>query len=175
MKRGAKIAGVVVAVAGLLALLSYYTTTTFRDGGFPSGEFRVNVQNPEGKPIKGAVLRVYRGGTSELATGYPLDTHVSGQELISDDSGRITAIRKEGGLQFGGRAWRLFWMFPMGAKAPEYDCEITGEGFRSLKFPVWQLFASPHRYYEEFPKTKLEVDGKELEVKIYEHTFTLER
>jgi hypothetical protein len=49
------------------------------------------------------------------------------------------------------------------------------EGFKPLKFPVWRLFESPHRYYEDFPKTKLEVNGKQVEVPIYEHTFTLER
>jgi hypothetical protein len=174
MKRGAKIAVAIAAVVGLLALASYLTTSIIWDGGFPDGEFRINVRDPEGKPVRGAVLRVYHGGTRDLASGYPLDNHVTGQELISADSGRITAIRKHGGLQFGGHAWDLFWVIPMGAKAPEYDCEITAEGFKPLKFPVWRLFESPHRYYEDFPKAKLEVEGKEVEVKIYEHTFTLE-
>lgn len=110
-----------------------------------------------------------------MASGYPLDNHVTGQELVSNDDGRVTALRKQGGLQFGGLAWRLFWVIPMGAKAPEYDCEITADGFKPLKFPVWRLFESPHQYYEEFPKTNLRVEGEEVELSIYEHTFTLER
>jgi hypothetical protein len=175
MPRGVKIAAAAVAVVGLLALASYQTTSIIWDGGFPSGEFRVSVRGPEGKPVRGAVLRVYHGGTRELASRYPLDDHVTGQEFVSDDSGRITAIRKHGGLQFGGHEWRLFWVIPMGAKAPEYDCEITAEGFKPLQFPVWRLFESPHRSYEDFPKTKLEVEGKEVEIKIYEHAFTMER
>lgn len=175
MKRPTKIALGVAGAAGFLALASYMTTSIIWDGGFPSGEFRVNVRDPEGRPVRGAVLRVYHGRTRDLAAGYPLDNHRTGQELVSDDSGRITTIRKHGGLQFGGHAWRLFWVIPMGAEAPEYECEITAEGFRPLKFSVWKLFESPHRSYEDFPKTKLEVEGKEVEVKIYEHTFTLER
>lgn len=175
MRRGAKIAAVAVAAVGLLALASYATTSIIWDGGFPSGEFRVNVRDPEGRPVRGAALRVYRGRTRDLASGYPLDNHTTGQELVSDDSGRITAIRKHGGPQFGGHAWLLFWVIPMGAKAPEYDCEITAEGFKPLKFPVWRLFESPHRYYADFPKTELEVDGKVVEAPIYENTFSLER
>ena len=172
---GRKIAAAVIALVGLLALASYLTTSIIWDGGFPSGEFRVNVRDPNGKPVRGAVLRVYSGGTRDLAADYPLDNHVTGQELVSDDSGRITAIRSYGGLQFGGHAWSLFWVIPMGAKAPKYDCEITAEGFKPLKFSVWRLFDSPHRNYEEFPKTKLEVDGKEIELPIYANTFTIVR
>lgn len=175
MKRWAKVAAAAVVAVGRLALASYMTTSIIWDGGFPSGEFHVNVRDPEGKPVRGGILRVYRGGTRDLASGYPLDNHVAGQELVSDDSGRIKAIRKDGGLQFGGHAWQLFWVIPMGAKAPKYDCEITAEGFKLLKFRLWRLFESRHRYHEEFLKTKLEVDGKQIEVPIYEHTFTLER
>jgi hypothetical protein len=175
MKRLLKVATILVAMVGLLALASFLTTSIIWDGGFPSGEFRLNLRDPEGKPVKGAVLCVYRGGTRDLAFEYPLDNHVAAQELVSDESGRITAIRKRGGLQFGGHAWLLFWVIPMGAKAPEYDCEITAQGFKPVKFRVWKLFESPHKYYEDFPKTKVKVDGKEFELPIYEHAFTLER
>ena len=175
MKRAVKSAAILVAVVGSLALASSLTTSIIWDGGFPAGEFRLNVRDREGQPVKGAVLRVYRGGTRDLAFEYPLDNHVAGRDLVSDENGRITAIRKRGGLQFGGHAWQLFWVIPMGAKAPEYDCEITAEGFKPLKFRVWRLFESPHKYYDDFPKTTLKVDGEEIELKIYEHTFTLER
>jgi len=150
-------------------------TSIIWDGGFPSGEFRVQVRDTEGKPVKGAVLRVYRGDTRDLAFQYPVDNHVAGQELVTNENGRMTAIRKRGGIQFGGHAWQLFWVIPMGAKAREYDCEITAEGFKPLKFRVWRLFESPHMYYEDFPKAKSVVDGEEIELNIYEHTFALER
>jgi hypothetical protein len=151
------------------------TTSIIWDGGFPSGEFRLNVRENEGKPVKGAVLRVYRGGTRELAFGYPLDNYVAGHELVSDERGRITAIRKRDGLQFGGHAWQLFWVIQMGAKVPQYDCAIMAEGFMPFKFRVARLFESPHTRYEDFPKTTLKMDDTEVELKIYEHTFTLER
>jgi hypothetical protein len=175
MKRAVKSAAILVAVVALLALASYLTTSIIWDGGFPSGEIRLNVRDPEGQAVKGAVLLVYRAGTRDLAFEYPLDNHVAGRDLVSDEKGRITAIRKRGGLQFGGHAWQLFWVIPMGAKAPEYDCEVMAEGFKPLKFQVWRLFDSPHKTYEDFPKTKLKLDGEEIELPIYEHTFTLER
>src|SRR5262249_43696849 len=165
MKRGAKIAAAAVAVVGLVALASCMTTSIYWDGGFPSGEFRVNVRDPEGKPVKGAVLRVYRGSTRELASGYPLDNHITGQELVSDENGRITAPWKDGRMQFGGHAWQLFWVIPIGAKVPKYDCEISRR-VQASQFPVRRLFESPHFCYEDFPKSKLEVDGEQVELKI---------
>jgi hypothetical protein len=135
-----------VTVVALLAVASYYTTSHYWDGGFPAGEFRVYVHDQDGTPIEGATLRVYRGGTRDLAFKYPLDNHLADQELVSDENGRITAIRKRGGLQFGGHGWYLFWVIPMGAKAPEYDCEITATGFKPLKFGIWRLFESPHNF-----------------------------
>ncbi len=175
MKRTVTSAAILAAVVGLLALASYLTTCVIWDGGFPSGEFRLNVRDPQGQPVKGAVLRVYHGGTRDPAFEYPLDNHMAGRDLVSDDNGRITAIRKRDGLQFGGKAWQLFWVIPMGAKAPEYDCEITAQGFKPLTFRVWRLFESPYTYYEDFPKTRLMVDGEEIELKIYEHSFTMQR
>jgi hypothetical protein len=78
-------------------------------------------------------------------------------------------------VQFGGFGWLLFWVIPMGAKAPQYDCEITAEGFKPLTFQVDRLFEMPHQSYENFPKSKRTIDGKEVELPVYEHSFTLER
>jgi hypothetical protein len=175
MKQQFKTAGTVAGVVAFLALASYVTTSKQWDGGFPSGEFRVNLRDPDGKPIQGAILRVYRGGTRDLAFDYPLDNHVPGQDLITDEEGRLAAIRTNDWLQFGGHAWRLFWLIPLGAKAPQYDCEITRVGFKPRTFRIGRLFESPHRYHKDFPKTKRIANGKEIELPIYEHTFTLER
>ena len=78
-------------------------------------------------------------------------------------------------MQFGGQGWELFWVIQIRDYGPRYDCEITAEGFKPLKFEVWRLFKSPYKSHEDFPRTKLKVDGEEVEVPIYEHTFTLER
>ena len=110
-----------------------------------------------------------------MAFRYPLDNYLAGQALVSDESGRITALRRHGGLEFGGHAWQLFWVISMGAEAPQYDCEITAEGYKPLCFQIWRLFESPHKFYEDFPKTKRTVEGEEIELPIYEHAFTLER
>lgn len=175
MTRLFRTTAIVVGVISFLALASYFTTSVIWDGGFPAGEFRINVRDSGGKPVKGASLKVFRGGTRELAFKYPLDNHLPDLELVSDDTGRITVIRQSGRLQFGGHSWQLLWVIPMGAKAPEFDCEITAQGFESLTFRVNRLFESPHRYYEDFPKTKVKLGGKEVELKIYEHSFTLNR
>jgi hypothetical protein len=175
MKRLQMIGVIAAPVVALLAVASYVTTSCIWDGGFPSGEIRLKVRDSSGQPVKGAVLRVYDRGTRDLAFKYPLDNHLPDRKLVSDDGGRITAIRSRGGLQFGGHAWALFWVFPIGAQAPEYDCEISAEGFKPLKFDAWRLFESPPIPYEDSLKTILEVDGEEIELKIYEHAFVLER
>src|ERR1022692_2885573 len=91
MKRHMKTAAIIVGVVSFLALASYFTTAIIWDGGFPSGEFRVNVHDTEGTPVKGAVLRVYHGGTRNLAFKYPFDNHLDGHELFSDEMCLITA------------------------------------------------------------------------------------
>jgi hypothetical protein len=175
MKRYLTIVAIVICGVGFLALASYLTTSMNWDGGFPSGEFRINFRDTAGRPVKGAILRVYHGGTRDLAFGYPLDNHLEDHDLVSDESGRITAIRTNGRLQFGGHAWALFWIIPIGAKGPEFDCQITADGYKPIDFRIRRLFESPYRSYEDFPKTKQKVHGEEVELKIYEHTFTLER
>ena len=158
-----------------LGFLSYVTTSVLWDGGFPSGEFRLDVVDSSGQPVEGAVLNVYRGGTSELAEEYPLDNHITGLELVSNERGRIVVLRRYDGTQFGGQAWDLFWLIRMGVQAPKFDCKITAEGFKSLSFPVNRMFDSPHEYYKNFPKTTIQEDGESIELPIYEHTFTLEK
>jgi hypothetical protein len=175
MNRLVQIPAMFLAVVSLLVLASYVTTSRYWVGGFPSGEFRVNVCDADGKPVPGANLHVYHGSTRELALKYPLDNHIATQDLVSNERGRITVIRCSEGVLFGGHAWELFWVIPIGGRAPQYDCEITADGFKALKFPVWLLFESPHFSYDDFPKTKVMIDGEEIVLQIYENTFTLER
>jgi hypothetical protein len=173
MKRRLKVVAIAVGLVGLAAFASYETTNIIWDGGFPSGEFRLRVIDPEGKPVSGASLRVYEGGTGERAYEYPLDDYLPDHELVSGEDGTIIAHRKNGEMQFGGEAWRLFWLIPMGDKAPEYDCEITADGYATLRFPVNRVFKSPYKAYDQIPTTMLEADGKLTEVPIYENVFKL--
>lgn len=174
MKRTTKIMwGLIIAVA--LAVASNMTTGMNWDGGFPAGVFQLSIKDGEGRPVRNAVLRVYRGGTTDSALRYPLEDHLVDGDLVSDEDGRITTVRKNGGLQFGGYRWRLFWLIPIGAKAPQFDCEITANGFKPLKFDVWRLFESSYATYDDFPKTTVTVDGKGTELPIYEQSFKLAR
>jgi hypothetical protein len=164
-----------VALLVVLAVVASHVTTAYTwEGGFPSGEFRLKVVDPDGRPVPGAVLRVYRSGTSTPAYGYPLENHLSGQDLAGDDGGVVTAFRTRGGFQFGGTGWPLFWLIPVGGHGPSYDCELTAAGFRPLRFPLDRLFETLHTY-DRSPKTTRRVDGEDIELKVYEHTFTLVR
>jgi hypothetical protein len=169
----AAIVGAVIVV--LLALASFATTSRWMDGRFPQGYFQLSLCDTDGKPVKAAVLRVYRGGTRNLAYGYPLANHLPNNEITSDESGHIVAIQKSNGFQFGGHAWELFWVIPMGAQVPEYDCEITAEGFKPLMFPVTQLFDAADNRLDDQPTVKVQVDGKEWELPSYEGNFNLVR
>jgi hypothetical protein len=178
MKRMAKIAAIVVSVIGFLALASYVTTGGLgglAEGGFAAGEFRLTVTDPAGKPVEGAILRIYRHGTRSLAFGYPLDNHLAGQDLVSDKNGRITVIRKWGGISWGVKEWDLFWIIPMGDNPPDFDCEISAKNFETHRFSIWQLcgYDGSLNGHEVFPGAKLTVDGKEIELRVYWFAFTL--
>jgi hypothetical protein len=168
-----------IGLVAFAALASYLTTSHTWAGGFPSGEFRLKVVDPDGRPVPGAVLRVFRGGTTTPAFGYPLENHLAGQDLVGDDGGVVTAFRTQGGIQFGGTGWVLFWVIPVGDHVgdhgPRYDCEITAAGFRPLRFPLVRLFQSPFQTYDQFPKTTRRVSDEDFELKVYENTFTLDR
>ncbi|MEZ0265709.1 MAG: hypothetical protein ACAI43_13345 [Phycisphaerae bacterium] len=164
------------AVALGLGVLSYLTTGVTWDGGFPSGEIRIDVRDAAGQPVHGAKLAVYRGGTPQLADGYPIANHTAGAELISDEAGRIVAVQERGGIQFGGHYWELFWCIPIGRHTgPRFDCEITAPGYPPVAFGLRRLFESPHTGYEKFPKTRRVINGKEEELKVFHQTFTLGR
>jgi hypothetical protein len=166
---------IVLAVLGMLACLSYLTTARTWDGGFPDGEFCFNIRNADGQPIPKAVLRVYRAGTRDPAYGYPLDDYRAGHDLVTDDTGRITALRRWGGLQFGGDDWHLFWVIRIGDRVPEFDFEITAAGSRPFRFGNERLFDDRHRHSRDMPKAKAKLNNQEIELTVYEDTIILER
>ena len=142
---GCVIAGSVLASILLLAacaIASFLTTMLTWDGGFPSGEFRLNIRDSTGAPIQGATLHVYEKGTRNPAFEYPIDNYLSGHDLTSDEQGQIVAVREYGGVGFGGFGFQLFWTIPIITPAPDYDCEITATGYKPIKFSIWRLFES---------------------------------
>jgi hypothetical protein len=176
LRRIGKAFATLIAIVLALAALSYMTTGVNWEGGFPSGEIRINVRDSNGQPIPGAALHVYRGAPRQLAFGYPISNHTQQSGLVSDEMGRITAVHERGGLQFGGHRWELFWLIPMGKRSgPKFACELTAPGYQTAAFEIQRLFQSPYKMYDEFPKTKCVIDGKEEELKVYDQAFTLNR
>jgi hypothetical protein len=180
MHRWTKRVLVAVPVLGLLAYASHFTTNHNWDGGFPRGEFRIDVRDPEGKPVPGAVLRCTRRDTGERVPGFLFDNRASEQEPVSDATSRIVAVQPSGPILFGGEAWWLFWVIPMGAhERPKFDYHITATGFKPLKFPLEQLYEPPFRDRNKLPTTKIVRNDfgteTEIELPVSEHTFTLSR
>lgn len=160
----------------LLALASLITTFSIWDGGYPPGVFRISVRDAKGVPVPNANLSIYKNGTMEDAFGYPFDNYDQNGSLVSDANGLITAIRREGGIQFGGTDWRLFWLISMGdLPGPRFDCKLEAVGFEVETFDFNRLLQSPHQFYEDFPKAVVTIDDQsQVELPIYQHEFVLQ-
>jgi hypothetical protein len=161
-----------VAIVAFLALASYLTTTTSWSTDFASGEFRLNIQEANGKPIKGAYLRIYHAGSDRLAFGFPLDNHVEGRDLVSDENGQVTAFRADSAHR-AGKAWTLFWVLPIGGEAPDYECEIGSGSHVPYRFAFDLLFKTPMTALSDLPRTRLNVDGRQVDVPVFERSFSL--
>ncbi|MFW6157808.1 MAG: hypothetical protein ACOC8E_00450 [Planctomycetota bacterium] len=158
-----------IAAAVAAGFASCATTTYDWIGGLPEAEVRLRVLGPDGQPLKGATLYIYDGRTGQAAwTDVVLNF---GPGLVSDEEGRITLVTNPS--RYGGRGWYLFWFIPMGDRGPDYQCEIRADGFESLRFDVWRLFDAPYTSYDDIPKTTRRLYGREIELPLYEHTFTL--
>lgn len=160
------------ALVALLAWASYVTTGRYWDSGYKQGEYRIHVRGPDGKPIPGAALQVYEGGTKTPAYEYPFSNHSPAAPLVADGSGRITAIQRMSGLQFGSYAWDLFWVIPLGATWPQYDCEFTAPGFKPFVVEVSKLFddAQPS---DDGERMRIRFREREVELRIFEYTAHL--
>jgi len=148
--------GIVCVIVGLLALAS----SMFRedwDGRFPAGEFRVVVQDVEGRPVPGALLRRY-------SSDVPSPTDVSG---------RIVVINDSGGVRFGGSRWDLFWVIPMGDQPPEYIWEVTADGFRRHRVRWSELNSAPQSKVQ--PTAVHEFRDRKVELQVFDVVVTLKR
>ncbi|HEX3315626.1 MAG TPA: hypothetical protein VHR72_12075 [Gemmataceae bacterium] len=175
MNRTLIVAGIwITAITGVLAFFahqSYSDTVVQWDGGFPAGEFHLSLRDGAGKPVEGASFRVYEGGSRNLAFEYPIENHLAGKTLESDSKGEIVLLRTNGDCQFGGRSWRLFWVIPMGASAPKYDCEVTADRLKSLRFSIWDLFESP----ESGELKMVMIGGNEFKLRVHDYSITMNR
>jgi hypothetical protein len=158
-----------------MAVLSYLTTSVMWDGGFPPGEFRLTVLNEQNQPVPGAELRVYHGGTRDPAYGYPLVEFTTARPLMGDESGQIVCHQLRDGLQFGGHAWKLLWLIPMGARSPQFDCEISAAGYRPRTFEVWELFRLAYQRASPPSMTTVPVHGQPVSLPVFTLSQRLER
>jgi hypothetical protein len=149
--------GLAVGAAGLLALASYLTSHEDWEGGYPKGEFRVTVVDPDGRPVPGANLRGPGGGPG----------------LTADPAGRVTITQPRGGFQFGGSRWWLFWAIPIGTSPPEYVWEVAADGFRPRRVG-WQEVGAARRSSAE-PTVIWRDEDRAIELPVYEVTVALER
>jgi len=162
---------VVIVVWGLLAP----TSTGVWDGAFPPGEFHIVIEDPDGKPIPGAVFHVFGRGNS-LAYDYPIDNHSSSHELVSNEQGIIVALHKPQGIEFGGGCYVYFWFYEKCSEGPEYFGQITADGYHDKDFSINELIFKPA--YEEKTESVNSIvleNGEELEIPVYTITIVLEK
>ncbi|HYV35134.1 MAG TPA: hypothetical protein VE988_05485 [Gemmataceae bacterium] len=173
-----KLFAAVLVASGLLACASFITTDRMCCGAFPTGEFRVNIRDSEGAPVKGARCLVFYKGTDEASFGCPIDNFVAGEDLLSDDKGQIRLRHICQGIEFGGEQWDLFWLIPMGWKVPDFDCEITAPGYKPYKLPVSRLFAQAYNYDQRGEQASTFVsdgNGGQRELYVFEQTVVLQK
>lgn len=145
------------------------------DGMFPAGEYQLRIQDENGTPIKGAILNVFEMGTNNFAFEYPIDNYVSEGDLVSDEQGIIVALHKPRGFEFGGTCWDLYWVFPVCSDGPEFDFQISADGYQSIHFSTNDLF-EPAYNDRHVGNTTIELgSGESLRIPVFELMFTLER
>src|SRR5262249_23479764 len=128
-------------------------------------EIQLRVRGPSGQPVPGATFQVYRAGTREPMLGQFFQVPAQGGLPTTDENGRMTLVSK--GYRTGGFRWWLFWTIPMGEHGRDDDCELTAPGYPPLRFGMSRLFQSPHRYWEDFPKSP------QTGLQLYQQEFTL--
>ena len=168
-------AALFVVIMGCVAFASFRTTFGLWDGMFPSGEYRLRIQAENGMPVQGAILQVFEGGTKNAAFEYPIDNYVSVGNLISDEHGVIVALHTPGGFEFGGTCWNAFWIFPVCSGGPEYDFQISADGYETIKFSTTDLFEPAYHDRSSGNTTVTLERGENVQIPIYELVFTLEK
>jgi hypothetical protein len=178
--RPRKIVGLVAAVLfvmimGCVAFASFRTTFGLWDGMFPSGEYHLKIQDKSGRPINGATLKVFEGGTKNVAFEYPIDNYLSEGGLVSNEQGVIVVLHKPRGFEFGGTCWNLYWVFAMCSDGPEFDFQISADGYETIKFSTTDFFEPAYHNRSSGNTTVTLERGENVQIQIYELVFTLEK
>lgn len=155
-----------------LFLIMSTTTTGMWDGAFPPGEYHLKIENEQGDPVEGARLSIF-DETKNFAFEYPIDNYLSDGNLISDKQGIIVALHLPRGFEFGGSCFNILWVIPICSGSPEFDGQISADGYQSIRFSLQELFDLA--YDEKSIGTTsvvLEI-GETVELPIYEKIFIL--
>lgn len=181
-----------------LLILSVKTTELRWHGGFLPRELRIRVSDSAGRPVQNAVLKVYKHSYTEYsllltddtgrlcpkiekksfehtpesyALGYPIYEFKSENSLKSDSSGLIIGRQVEGGIQFGGSSWKLFWLIPAGDEEPKFDGVIYADGFQPLTLELSNLFeCAPNA-----PVSTVTINEQKINLSVCELTYILKR
>lgn len=179
-KRSRKIGYLVVLTLIFCSLICVFlvlstTTTGLWDGAFPPGEYHLKIENELGDPIEGASLSIFDGGTKNFAFEYPIDNFLSAGNLISNEQGIIIALHRPRGFEFGGSCLYILWIIPMCSGSPEFNGQISAEGYRTIKFSLQELFDLAYNESSIGTSFVLLENGEIAEMPIYEKTFTLKK
>ncbi len=110
-----------------LAGLSIICTTHNWDGGFEQAEYRLTFSDRAGRPLEGVELLV-TDSAGNPCPAYPISDCLPGNPLRSDVNGQLVCRHVRFGLEFGGRAYRLLWVIPIGETAPAFRCRFLLRG-----------------------------------------------
>jgi len=116
--------GLLLALAGVSIISTIHTW----DGSFEQTEFRLTFTDQTGKPLEGVELLVTdRDGN--LFPGYPISDYLlDSRRPRSGMDGQLVCRHVRFGLEFGGYAYRLFWLIPMGEAPPVFKCHFIADG-----------------------------------------------
>lgn len=146
------------------------------DGAFPAGEFHIKIQKHQGDPVQGAVMKVFEGGTKDIALGYPIDNFLSNKDLISNELGVIIALHEPQGIEFGGVCWKYLLFFERCSDAPKYDAQVSADGYKTLDFSINEMLFNSGNEKSKIGTTSFTFESGEVtEIPKYEIVFTLEQ
>lgn len=172
--RAAIVTGIgTLGLMGLCAGLSYRVTQACNLGGFPGGEFRLAIRDPEGQPIPNARLRIEPMNDTAAKSRLRLSQYPPANvELLSDETGQITFARS--GFKYSSTHWDLFFLIPIDTEFPEYKYVVSAPGFKTFEFPLRQF---AQRTDPDAPRkmSKVKTDFGEIEFEVFERTVHLQR